>query len=82
MTEIKPHAAHWGTYDAVVRDGRVVRTQGLARDVLGGRWEGEDIIRTAMRTSPASSAPSIPAPGPNGSRTSAARLTDPSRQAP
>ncbi len=34
----------------VLRDGRVVRTQGLARDVLGGRWEGEDIIRTAMRS--------------------------------
>lgn len=32
----------------VLRQGRVIRTQGLTKDVLGGRWEGEDIIRTAM----------------------------------
>jgi hypothetical protein len=32
----------------VLRRGRVIRTQGLARDVLGGRWEGEDLVRRAM----------------------------------
>ncbi len=35
----------------VMRQGRVIRTQGLTQDVLGGRWDGEDIIRTAV-TSP------------------------------
>ena len=24
MTEIKPHAAHWGSFDAVVENGRLV----------------------------------------------------------
>lgn len=34
----------------VLRGGRVIRSQGLMQDVLGGRWEGEDIIKTAART--------------------------------
>jgi hypothetical protein len=34
----------------VLRRGRVIRTQGLVADMLGGRWEGEDIIRTALRS--------------------------------
>ncbi len=32
----------------VLRGGRVIRTKGLSRDVLGGRWEGEDIVKTAV----------------------------------
>ena len=32
----------------VLRDGRLIRTQGLSRDVLGGRWEGQDLVRTAL----------------------------------
>lgn len=33
----------------VMRGGRIIRTQGLMQDVLGGRWEGEDIVLTAAR---------------------------------
>ena len=36
MTEIKPHAAHWGSFDAVVRDRRVVGVQPFARDPFPG----------------------------------------------
>jgi biotin/methionine sulfoxide reductase len=36
MTEIKPHAAHWGAFDAVVQDGRVVGVQPFARDPFPG----------------------------------------------
>lgn len=32
----------------VMRGGRVVRTRGLSRDVLGARWDGEDIVKTAV----------------------------------
>lgn len=34
----------------VLRGGRLIRTQGLTDDVLGGRWEGEDIVKTSART--------------------------------
>jgi hypothetical protein len=34
----------------VLRGGRVLRTKGLSRDVLGARWEGEDIIKTAVHS--------------------------------
>ncbi|MFT3808544.1 MAG: YjbF family lipoprotein [Micropepsaceae bacterium] len=34
----------------VMRGGRVIRTQGLSRDVLGARWDGEDIIKTAVHS--------------------------------
>lgn len=34
----------------VLRGGRIIRTQGLIQDVLGGRWEGEDIVLTAARS--------------------------------
>lgn len=34
----------------VMRGARVIRTQGLAQDVLGGRWQGEDIVLTAARS--------------------------------
>ena len=40
------------------------------------------IIRTATRTRSSSASVSSAAPGPNGSRTSRARLIEPSRQAP
>ncbi len=36
MTELKPHAAHWGSFDAVVRDGRVVGVKPFARDPFPG----------------------------------------------
>lgn len=36
------------TISLVIREGRVVRTQGLGRDMMGSEWQGEDIIRTAM----------------------------------
>ena len=32
MTEIKPHAAHWGFYDAVTEGGRVVAVRPFAQD--------------------------------------------------
>lgn len=31
----------------VLRDGRLIRTQGFPRDVLGGRWDGPNIITAA-----------------------------------
>lgn len=31
----------------VLREGRLIRTQGFERDVLGGRWAGPNIIRQA-----------------------------------
>ncbi len=36
MTEIKPHAAHWGFFDAVVEDGRLVEVRPFARDPFPG----------------------------------------------
>jgi biotin/methionine sulfoxide reductase len=33
MTELKPHAAHWGAFTAVVEDGRVTDTRPFARDI-------------------------------------------------
>ena len=32
MTELKPHAAHWGAFTAVVRDGRIAEVRPLAID--------------------------------------------------
>ncbi|MFC7551803.1 hypothetical protein ACFQU7_05075 [Pseudoroseomonas wenyumeiae] len=29
MAEIKPHAAHWGSFDAVVENGRVIGVRPL-----------------------------------------------------
>jgi hypothetical protein len=34
----------------VLRGGRVVRTKGLSRDVLGARWDGEDIVKSAVNS--------------------------------
>ena len=34
----------------VLRGGRILRTQGLNQDVLGARWDGEDIIKTAVHS--------------------------------
>ncbi|MBP0446301.1 molybdopterin-dependent oxidoreductase [Roseomonas sp. SSH11] len=36
MTEIKPHAAHWGYFDAVVENGRVVAARPFGRDPFPG----------------------------------------------
>ncbi len=36
MTEIKPHAAHWGAFDAVVEKGRVVGVRPFGRDPFPG----------------------------------------------
>ncbi|CAH0313668.1 molybdopterin-dependent oxidoreductase [Roseomonas sp. CECT 9278] len=36
MTELKPHAAHWGAFDAVVENGRVVGVRPFARDPFPG----------------------------------------------
>ena len=36
MTEIRPHASHWGAFDAVVEDGRVVAARPFARDPFPG----------------------------------------------
>ncbi len=35
----------------VLRGGRLIRTQGLARDLLGGRWEGQDLVKAAVGAS-------------------------------
>lgn len=34
MAEIKPHAAHWGSFDAIVENGRVTGVRPFARDPL------------------------------------------------
>ena len=51
MTEIKPHAAHWGTYDAVVEDGRVVGVRPFALDPFPGSLieSVPDIVHAACR---------------------------------
>ena len=51
MTEIKPHAAHWGTYDAVVRNGRVVGVRPFHRDPFPGTLieNMPDVVHTACR---------------------------------
>lgn len=36
MTEIKPHAAHWGSFDAVVENGRLVGVKPFHRDPFPG----------------------------------------------
>jgi biotin/methionine sulfoxide reductase len=36
MTEIKPHAAHWGYFDAVVEDGRITGVRPFGRDPFPG----------------------------------------------
>ncbi|UFN50315.1 molybdopterin-dependent oxidoreductase [Roseomonas sp. OT10] len=36
VTEIRPHASHWGYFDAVVEDGRVVGVRPFARDPAPG----------------------------------------------
>jgi biotin/methionine sulfoxide reductase len=36
MTEIKPHSSHWGAFDAIVRDGRLVEASSFARDPAPG----------------------------------------------
>ncbi len=36
MTEIKPHAAHWGSFDAVMENGRLVGVKPFHRDPFPG----------------------------------------------
>ena len=36
MTEIRPHASHWGYFDAVVEDGRVVGVRPFGPDPFPG----------------------------------------------
>ncbi|WP_439595112.1 molybdopterin-dependent oxidoreductase [Falsiroseomonas sp.] len=36
MTEIKPHSSHWGAFQAVVQDGRLVEARPFARDPFPG----------------------------------------------
>ncbi len=36
MTEIKPHSSHWGAFDAVVENGRVVAVRPFGRDPFPG----------------------------------------------
>ncbi len=36
MTEIKPQSSHWGAFEAVVRDGRLVEARPFARDPSPG----------------------------------------------
>ena len=32
MTELKPHAAHWGAFSTAVQDGRIIEVEPLSRD--------------------------------------------------
>ncbi len=36
MTEIKPHGSHWGSFDAVVENNRLVQARPFARDPFPG----------------------------------------------
>jgi len=50
-TVVKPHAAHWGAFDAVVRDGRLVGVQPFARDPYPGPLINSvpDVVHAACR---------------------------------
>jgi biotin/methionine sulfoxide reductase len=51
MTVLKPHAAHWGYFDAVVEDGRVTAVRPFAADPEPGRLieATPDIVHAACR---------------------------------
>ena len=57
MTEIKPHSSHWGAFDAVVENGRLVAARPFAwvalvrRGVAGCQAIPEvlDVVRVALR---------------------------------
>jgi len=51
MIELKPSAAHWGTFDAIVKDGRVVGVKPFARDPFPGSLieAMPDIVHAACR---------------------------------
>ena len=75
MTEIKPHAAHWGYFDAVVRDGRVTEARPFARDAFPG-----SLLRSIPDTVHAESRVDRPyarAGWLRGERRGSARGTDP-----
>ncbi|WP_237216635.1 molybdopterin-dependent oxidoreductase [Falsiroseomonas oryziterrae] len=51
MTVIKPHASHWGAFDAVVEGGRVVAARPFARDPFPGSLLNSvpDAVHSAAR---------------------------------
>jgi len=51
MTVIKPHASHWGAFDAVVEGGRVVAARPFARDPFPGSLLASvpDAVHSAAR---------------------------------
>ncbi|GGG21991.1 biotin transporter BioY [Caldovatus sediminis] len=51
MTVIKPHASHWGYFDAVVEDGRLVGVRPFARDPFPGTLieSMPDVVHAACR---------------------------------
>ena len=51
MTAIKPHASHWGYFDAVVEDGRVTSVRPFAPDPVPGSLieATPDIVHAACR---------------------------------
>ena len=51
MVAIKPHASHWGYFDAVVEDGRVTAVRPFAPDPEPGRLieATPDIVHAACR---------------------------------
>jgi biotin/methionine sulfoxide reductase len=51
MTVIKPHASHWGYFDAVVEDGRVTSVRPFAADPVPGALieATPDIVHAACR---------------------------------
>ena len=75
MTEIKPHAAHWGYFDAVVRDGRVTEARPFARDPFPGTLLRSipDAVHAECRVD----RPHVRAGWLRGERRGATRGTDP-----
>ena len=55
MTEIKPHAAHWGYFDAVVENGRVTGVRPFGPDPFPGSLieSVPDVVHAACRDRPA-----------------------------
>jgi biotin/methionine sulfoxide reductase len=51
VTELKPHAAHWGSFEAVVERGRVVGVRPFARDPSPSRLiqSVPDVVHAASR---------------------------------
>jgi biotin/methionine sulfoxide reductase len=51
MVEIRPHAAHWGSFDAVVENGRVIGVRPFAKDPFPGSLitSVPDVVHAASR---------------------------------